>query len=36
VFFKRTIKKDEAIQVHINTPNAIIYGACRSKCQVPD
>lgn len=30
------VKQNEAIQVHINTPNAIIYAACSNKCQVPD
>jgi hypothetical protein len=36
VYFRRQIKKGESVQVHINTPNAIMYAACQSKCQVPD
>lgn len=36
LFFRKKIKKDQAIQVHVNSPNVIMYAACQTKCQVPD
>ena len=36
VFFKKSLKKDQFIQVHVNSPNVIMYAASRNKCEVPD
>jgi hypothetical protein len=27
---------DQSIQVHVNSPNVIMYAASHKKCQVPD
>ena len=35
IYLRKTVKKDTAIQVHINSPNTIMYAACEATCQVP-
>ena len=35
-FFNKTLKMDQSIQVHVNSPNVIMYAASHKKCQVPD
>lgn len=30
------MKKDQSIQVHVNSPNVIMYAASSDKCEVPD
>lgn len=35
IYLRRKANKDQAIQVHINNPNTIMYAACEATCLVP-
>ena len=35
VFFSKEIKKGKTYEVHINSPNVLIYAASKSKCEAP-
>ena len=36
IFLRKTVQKGKSYQVHINSPNTIIYAAAKSKCTVPN